>query len=103
MEILETNWIRFKLLDLIEALLQLYDIAFLRNVKNEKSECSASKIVKSESKKNESESKNPIESFAEVTLLIGSDVIVLHTGVVVQGTGCVHLLTHLGKRRICKC
>ena len=72
-------------------------MAFLRNVKNEKSECSASMIIESESKKNESESKNPIESFAEVTLLICSDVIVLHAGVVVQVTGCVHLLAHLGK------
>ena len=32
-----------------------------------------------------------------MTLLICSYVIVLHAGVVVQVTGCVHLLTHLGK------
>ena len=42
-----------------------------------------------------SESKNPIESFAEVSLLVGSDVIVFHAGVVVEVTGCMHLFSHL--------
>ena len=45
-----------------------------------------------------SEIKNQIESLAEVALLVGSDVIVFHAGVVVKVTGCMHLFSHLERR-----